>query len=388
MKWRAAAVVAGIAGVAVAAVLWVGRTKPITVDTVVVARGTVDETVTNTRAGTVKACQRARLAPPTGGQIARLPVKKGDQRRKGPGAARALERRPRAPSSSLAERDARRPARDAGPGVHRGRGGEEANRTRAGEPGRSDKLVSDELAERAAGEGRRQRRGVPRGRRADQGQPGPHRRRARARLERTHAARAVRGRRRRDQRRGRRVRHALARRHPDAADGGSRRRELPLHHRADRRGGRAARARGHEGARHARRVQEPAASRRTSAASRPTCSTSRSRRAPSRSRPRSRSTRTPNLLPGYSADVEIILDERPDVLRVPTRALIEGKHVYVLEGGRVASATVETGVGNWEFTEITQGLAAGDAGRSCRSTARVWRTACRPSPVAEPRTAP
>jgi HlyD family secretion protein len=83
MRWRALAVVAGIAAVAVAAVLWFGRPKPITVDTAEVGRGNVDQTVTNTRAGTVKACQRAKLAPQTGGQIARLPVKKGDHVEKG-----------------------------------------------------------------------------------------------------------------------------------------------------------------------------------------------------------------------------------------------------------------------------------------------------------------
>ena len=41
MKWRAAAAVAGIAGVAIAAALWVGRPGPITVDTAAVARGKV-----------------------------------------------------------------------------------------------------------------------------------------------------------------------------------------------------------------------------------------------------------------------------------------------------------------------------------------------------------
>ena len=44
-----------------------------------VERGVVEATVSNTRAGAVKACRRARLAPPTGGQIARLLVKKGQR---------------------------------------------------------------------------------------------------------------------------------------------------------------------------------------------------------------------------------------------------------------------------------------------------------------------
>jgi HlyD family secretion protein len=65
------------------------------------------------------------------------------------------------------------------------------------------------------------------------------------------------------------------------------------------------------------------------------------------------------LLPGYSADVEVILAERIDVLRVPTRALIEGKRVYVLEDGTVRSRDVATGIGNWEYTEVTTGIDAG-----------------------------
>jgi HlyD family secretion protein len=60
------------------------------------------------------------------------------------------------------------------------------------------------------------------------------------------------------------------------------------------------------------------------------------------------------LLPGYSADVEVILDERAEVLRVPTRSVLEGKRVYVFDpaAGRVNARE--------EFTEITSGLAAGD----------------------------
>jgi HlyD family secretion protein len=65
------------------------------------------------------------------------------------------------------------------------------------------------------------------------------------------------------------------------------------------------------------------------------------------------------LLPGYSADVEVILAERADVLRIPTRALVEGKRVYVLEGGTVRTRDVTLGIGNWEFTEVTAGIDAG-----------------------------
>jgi len=79
MKWRTLGILAALAAAGVAAALWLGRAQPIVVDTVEVGRGPVAETVTNTRAGTVEACRRAKLAPPAGGQIARLLVKKGDR---------------------------------------------------------------------------------------------------------------------------------------------------------------------------------------------------------------------------------------------------------------------------------------------------------------------
>jgi HlyD family secretion protein len=66
------------------------------------------------------------------------------------------------------------------------------------------------------------------------------------------------------------------------------------------------------------------------------------------------------LLVGYSADVEIILEVRPDTLRVPTSALLEGGVVLVLEQGKLAERKVRLGLANWEHTEIVEGLAAGD----------------------------
>jgi HlyD family secretion protein len=69
-----------------------------------------------------------------------------------------------------------------------------------------------------------------------------------------------------------------------------------------------------------------------------------------------------NLLPGYSADVEVILDTRENVLRVPTQAIIEGGRVLVLdeEAGLLRQREVKPGVTNWEFTEIVAGLAEGE----------------------------
>ncbi len=67
-----------VAGAAV--LIWFkAQPKPVEVTVLAVARGTVEKTVANTRAGTVNACRRAKLSPSIGGQIARLPVQEGDQ---------------------------------------------------------------------------------------------------------------------------------------------------------------------------------------------------------------------------------------------------------------------------------------------------------------------
>jgi HlyD family secretion protein len=66
------------------------------------------------------------------------------------------------------------------------------------------------------------------------------------------------------------------------------------------------------------------------------------------------------LLPGTSADAEVILDAREGVLRVPTGALMEGGRVLVLANGRLAERSVKVGLRNWNFTEIVSGLSAGE----------------------------
>ncbi len=66
------------------------------------------------------------------------------------------------------------------------------------------------------------------------------------------------------------------------------------------------------------------------------------------------------LLVGYSADAEIILDGRDNVLRIPTQALFGGNKVLVLSNGVLVERMVTTGLANWQHTEITRGLNAGD----------------------------
>ena len=68
-----------------------------------------------------------------------------------------------------------------------------------------------------------------------------------------------------------------------------------------------------------------------------------------------------NLLVGYSADVEIVHTEHNNVLRIPTQSILEGKHVlFYKPDGTLEERTVTTGLANWEQTEVTSGLTEGD----------------------------
>jgi len=58
------------------------------------------------------------------------------------------------------------------------------------------------------------------------------------------------------------------------------------------------------------------------------------------------------LLPGTSADAEVILSARDGVLRVPTQAL--------LERDRLVERTLKVGLRNWDWSEVASGLAAGE----------------------------
>ncbi len=69
---------------------------------------------------------------------------------------------------------------------------------------------------------------------------------------------------------------------------------------------------------------------------------------------------TKSLLVGYSADAEIILEARDKVPRIPTQALLSGNKVLLLQEGVLKEREVGTGLANWQHTEITRGLKAGD----------------------------
>jgi HlyD family secretion protein len=69
------------------------------------------------------------------------------------------------------------------------------------------------------------------------------------------------------------------------------------------------------------------------------------------------------LKPGFSADIEIIVEEVPNVLTLPTHVILErerGKYVQVVSDGRVQERPIRAGVSNWDFTEVAAGLQEGD----------------------------
>ena len=72
----------------------------------------------------------------------------------------------------------------------------------------------------------------------------------------------------------------------------------------------------------------------------------------------------PPLLAGYSADVEIVIERREGVLGIPTAAVRVGEPPSVLlldpENGLIEAREIETGISNWERTQVTAGLGAGD----------------------------
>lgn len=68
------------------------------------------------------------------------------------------------------------------------------------------------------------------------------------------------------------------------------------------------------------------------------------------------------LLVGYSADITVVLEQRDAVLRIPTEALLPGDRVWVLDAGSgtLQQRQLRTGIGDWSWTEVLDGLAEGE----------------------------
>lgn len=69
-----------------------------------------------------------------------------------------------------------------------------------------------------------------------------------------------------------------------------------------------------------------------------------------------------SMLPGYSADVEVILDSHANVIRIPTEALLEGQKVFIYdkENKSIIEKEIKTGLSNWKYTEVLEGLEVGE----------------------------
>ena len=77
------------------------------------------------------------------------------------------------------------------------------------------------------------------------------------------------------------------------------------------------------------------------------------------------------VLPGTSADVDVILDQRLEVLRVPSSAVAEDGKVLVLVDGILVEGRIEPGLNNWQFTEVVSGLSEGDSIVAARDSTEI-----------------
>jgi len=66
------------------------------------------------------------------------------------------------------------------------------------------------------------------------------------------------------------------------------------------------------------------------------------------------------FLPGMSANVTVIAEKRDNVVHVPSEALVRDEYAYVIENNRLKRRNVELGIGNWEYQEVLNGVAAGE----------------------------
>ena len=67
------------------------------------------------------------------------------------------------------------------------------------------------------------------------------------------------------------------------------------------------------------------------------------------------------LLAGYSADVEIILAARNVPVRVPSEVVLENSRLFVLDGGTIEERDVLVGLTNWRWAEIIEGVKSGES---------------------------
>jgi len=336
--------------------IWLGRTKPVEVTVKSVGYGLVQDTVANTRAGTIKACRRAGISPSIGGQIASLPVKEGDEVKAGDVLMELwnddlLAQLEQASSEAKAvEASARQACIMA-----------EVARREAGRLKRlkKDNLTSEEAADKADGEARAQQSAC------NAALAGNEVSKARiqvvhAELERTRLKAPFAG--------------IVAEVNGevgefvtpspvgiptpptvdlvdvsclyvsapiDEVDAPEIRVGMPVNISLDAMAGQL-----FEGS--VRRIAPYVLELEKQAR---TVDVEVDFLCPEDCR---------GMLPGYSADIEVILDEREAALRIPTEAILEGNKVLLLTGDEILEEReISTGLSNWDWTEVTDGLAEG-----------------------------
>ncbi|MDT4289808.1 efflux RND transporter periplasmic adaptor subunit [Methylomonas sp. MO1] len=67
------------------------------------------------------------------------------------------------------------------------------------------------------------------------------------------------------------------------------------------------------------------------------------------------------LLPGYSADIEVLLSQKERTLRLPAEAILDNHRVLLIDKDNVLhEQSFQPGLSNWSFTEVLSGLKVGD----------------------------
>jgi HlyD family secretion protein len=332
----------------------VTQKKPILVTTHTVDRGDVESVVANTRAGTVKACRRAKLAPPSGGQIASLLVKEGDKVREGQ-ILLELWNVDLVAQVKLAESEAAASRASAEQACLRAEGSErEAKRlTELKKKG----LAADDAVDRAVTTSKADHAGCRAAKansqvRTDQVAV------ARAALERTilkapfsGSIAAING----------EVGEYVTPSPPgiptlpaidivntsclyilapiDEVDAPAIRTEMPARISLDAFPGKTFKGVVRRIAPYVQEVEKQARTVDVEAEF-------------------VDPTEYKDLLPGYSADVEIVLDVRKNVLRIPTQAILQSNKVFVYQpdSGLLEEREIKTGLSNWNYTEVITGL--------------------------------
>jgi HlyD family secretion protein len=330
------------------------RTKPVEVAVEAVTIGIVERTIANTRAGTVKACRRAKLSPSIGGQIAKLPIKKGDTVRKGQ-LLLELWNKDVAAQVSFAEHEMAAARYRVGSICARAdvarRNADrfsELSRMNIGTQERTDNAEAEAKALKDECEGAKVEVAVR----------GAQLEIARANLERTHltapfdgvvaeingelfeyvtpsplgvatppAVDII----------GSNCFYVIA---PiDEVDAADIRVDMPVRISMDAFGMRRFDGRVRRIADYVLDIEKQAR----------TVDVEVSFNSPSD---------IENLLAGYSADIEVILDVRKDVVRVPTEAIMDGRQVYVFLSleKKIALREIRMGLSNWDWTEVMEGL--------------------------------